>query len=146
MTKRLVILESPYAGDIKKNKAYARKAMKHSLMLGEAPMVSHLLYTQVLKDEDDHERHQGITAGWAWREAAECAVFYADLGFSKGMLEALRLYSAESVPVEIRYLYAPRRQRRGQGAPSDGSGTLTTTGPDTGPSGGFIPRPTGPKD
>ena len=42
-----VILESPYAGDIERNIDYARKCLRHSLLLGESPIASHLLYTQI---------------------------------------------------------------------------------------------------
>jgi hypothetical protein len=40
---RWVILESPYAGDVEANVAYARAAVRDSLMRGEAPIASHLL-------------------------------------------------------------------------------------------------------
>ena len=43
---KLVILESPFAGDVKRNTAYARAALRDSLLRGEAPIASHLLYTQ----------------------------------------------------------------------------------------------------
>jgi hypothetical protein len=84
---RRVIIESPYAGDIRANVEYARRAMRDSLARGEAPFASHLLYTQpdVLRDEDAFERQWGIEAGFAWREAAEATIFYTDLGFSPGM-------------------------------------------------------------
>lgn len=50
---RLVIVESPYAGDIEANVAYARRCLRDSLARGEAPIASHLLYTQegVLRDD-----------------------------------------------------------------------------------------------
>lgn len=41
-----IILESPYAGDVEGNLTYARRAMHDSLMRGEHPIASHLLYTQ----------------------------------------------------------------------------------------------------
>jgi hypothetical protein len=47
---RLVIIESPYAGDPDGNLAYARAALADSLARGEAPFASHLLYPQVLDD------------------------------------------------------------------------------------------------
>ena len=55
---RLVIIESPYAGDIEKNVEYARACVRDSLSRGEAPIASHLLYTQpgILKDEIPSER------------------------------------------------------------------------------------------
>ena len=50
---RLVIVESPYAGDIEANVAYARACLGDCLSRGEAPFACHLLYTQpgVLRDE-----------------------------------------------------------------------------------------------
>ena len=40
----MVVLESPYSGDIKGNTKYARMALRDSLARGEAPIASHLLY------------------------------------------------------------------------------------------------------
>ena len=67
----LVILESPYAGgthlpidmrerDKQRNILYARACMKDCLNKGEAPFLSHLLYTQVLDDDVKEERALGI--------------------------------------------------------------------------------------
>ena len=82
-----IILESPYAGDVECNVAYARVCLCDSLMRGEAPIASHLLYTQdgVLNDNDPEQRRHGIDAGHAWLEVAEAVVFYVDLGMSSGM-------------------------------------------------------------
>ena len=41
---RLVIIESPYAGDIEANVVSARACVRDSLSRGEAPIASHLLY------------------------------------------------------------------------------------------------------
>ena len=68
MTSRpLVIIESPFAGEISRNVTYARRAVAHAIHLGEAPIASHLLYTQpgVLLDHLSHERQLGITCGLA---------------------------------------------------------------------------------
>lgn len=91
---RLVILESPYAGDVERNVAYARACMADSLSRGEAPLASHLLYTQpgVLDDGKPDERALGIAAGLAWRRGADLAAFYTDLGWSRGMLAAAEHY------------------------------------------------------
>jgi hypothetical protein len=56
---KLVILESPFAGDVERNTLYARHALKDSLMRGEAPIASHLLYPQVLDDLIPSERQLG---------------------------------------------------------------------------------------
>jgi hypothetical protein len=103
---RLVIIESPYAGDIERNVAYARACMRDSLNRGEAPIASHLLYTQpgILRDEVPEERQWGIDAGLAWRRVAEAAVFYVDRNWSGGMLAARRIYREEGFPFEEREL------------------------------------------
>ena len=101
-----VIIESPYAGDIERNIKYARVCLKDSLSRGEAPMASHLLYTQegVLDDTVESERMQGINAGLAWLEVADLHVFYIDYGMSKGMECARRFSMGSGVKVKYRKL------------------------------------------
>jgi len=84
---QLVLLESPYAGDIETNLSYARKCMHDCFKRGEAPYASHLLYTQdgVLDDSIPKERMLGIEAGLLWGSKADKTVVYTDLGISKGM-------------------------------------------------------------
>lgn len=84
---KIVIVESPYAGDIERNVRYARACMADCLRRGEAPYASHLLYTQpgVLRDEVPEERKAGIEAGFAFRRVANVSAFYTDLGWSHGM-------------------------------------------------------------
>ena len=100
----LVIIESPYAGDIEANTAYARRAMRDSLELGEYPIASHLLYPQpgVLDENTPAERQWGINAGLAWRKVADRAVFYVDRGWSGGMKAAKAVYDAEGFPYVLR--------------------------------------------
>jgi hypothetical protein len=83
-----VILESPFAGDVKTNIEYARRCLKDSLLRGESPIASHLLYTQVLDDNNLEERNIGIEAGLAWKDVADKHIFYIDYGYSNGMLYA----------------------------------------------------------
>lgn len=103
---KLVILESPYAGDVEANLTYARSALADSLKRGEAPIASHLLYTQpgVLNDLLPDERALGINAGLAWRAVAQGAVFYVDRGWSSGMLAAKAVYDLEGFYYEVRQL------------------------------------------
>lgn len=102
----LVIIESPYAGDIDENVTYARSAMRDSLFRGEYPIASHLLYTQpgILDDSLPDERALGIEAGLAWRAVADRAVFYVDRGWSNGMRAAREIYAREGFPFEVRAL------------------------------------------
>jgi hypothetical protein len=104
---RLVILESPYAGtskEITRNIFYARLCVRDSLLLGEAPIASHLLYTQpmILVDAVPAERKLGISAGLAWRKVAEATVVYVDLGISSGMQHGIDLALTAGNPVEYR--------------------------------------------
>lgn len=88
MIFRRVILESPFAGDDEareRHVAYARAAMRDCLTRGEAPLASHLLYTQVLDDDAPGERELGIAARLAWVPLAFATVVYTDLGISSGM-------------------------------------------------------------
>lgn len=105
---RKVIIESPYAGDIEKNVAYARACVRDSLARGEAPIASHLLYTQpgVLRDEVPEERQWGIDAGLAWGTVAEATAVYADLGVSRGMEYGIANARKAGRPVEMRLLYS----------------------------------------
>lgn len=102
-----IILESPYAGNIEKNVQYARECIKHSILLGEAPIASHLLYTQegILDDTIPKERELGIHAGLAWKEVADAQVFYIDYGMSQGMLYAMEFAKEYNIPFEFRTIY-----------------------------------------
>lgn len=103
---RLVLVESPYAGNIERNLAYARAALHDCLRRGEAPFASHLLYTQpgVLDDLVPSERELGINAGLAWGRAAEATVVYVDLGINKGMHLGIERAHKELRLVEMRRL------------------------------------------
>jgi hypothetical protein len=106
----LVILESPYAGPdlatIRRNVAYARLCIADSLKRGEAPIASHLLYTQpgILRDRVPEERALGIAAGLAWRQVAQLTAVYTDLGVSPGMQAAIDSAGREGRAVVFREL------------------------------------------
>jgi hypothetical protein len=101
---KLVILESPYAGDVEANVEYARLCIRDSLKRGEAPIASHLLYTQegILDDDIPTERAWGIDAGLAWGSVAQETVVYSDRGISAGMLYGITAAETEGRPVEFR--------------------------------------------
>ncbi len=85
----LVILESPYAGEVEENLAYARRCALDCALRGEASQASHLYYTQFLDDTVPGQRELGIRLGLAWTRVADYSVFYTDRGWSTGMLRAL---------------------------------------------------------
>jgi hypothetical protein len=99
-----IILESPYAGNIERNVKYARKCVRDSLSRNEAPIASHLIYTQkgILRDEIEEERQWGIDAGLAWGKVADKHVFYIDYGMSKGMSYAKEYATKNNIEIEFR--------------------------------------------
>lgn len=107
---RLVILESPYASNNRNNVAahvlYARRCVADSLARGEAPLASHLLYTQpgVLDDTKVDERQKGVAAGLAWVPFAEASVVYTDFGISNGMKLGIDAAICAGIKVEMRSL------------------------------------------
>lgn len=105
-----VIVESPYNAPtywgMIENTLYARKCVRDSLQRGEAPIASHLLYTQIgiLKEEVPEERAWGIAAGLAWSSTGARHVFYVDRGWSTGMLSALEWCKANNIEWDERRL------------------------------------------
>src|SRR5215472_10737088 len=88
---RRLIIESPYAGDVERNIIYARRCVQDCLRRNDAPIASHLLFTQpgILDDNKLEERALGIAAGLAWLPVAQASIFYIDYGISSGMAKGL---------------------------------------------------------
>lgn len=101
-----VIIESPYSGDVGRNTRYSKACMRDSLNRGEAPLASHLLYTQegVLNDSVEKERALGMSAGFTWGETASICAVYIDLGLSEGMKKGIEVASRMRIPIEFRTL------------------------------------------
>ncbi len=110
MMKRRVVIESPLKADSKegyeRNKRYARACMRDSLMRGEAPYASHLLFDQpgLLDDTVADERELAIQAGFAWGTEADVCAIYVDLGISDGMSRGRHRASMLRIPVYERTL------------------------------------------
>ena len=109
---KLVIIESPYMGNpafgvtTEMHVEYARQCVANSLSLGEAPIASHLLYTQpgILDDALPAEREHGIAAGLAWQWAASLVAVYKDFGISSGMARGIEEAGKNRIRVEYRSL------------------------------------------
>jgi hypothetical protein len=112
---RLVVLESPYAGRgwwpasiwyRRANVRFARACARDSLKRGEAPLASHLLYTQpgIMSDRVPNERNLGIMAGLAWGKYADATVVYTDFGISNGMELGIAAAKRAGRPIEYRRL------------------------------------------
>lgn len=101
---RLVVIESPYAGEVALNRAYLERCIRDCATRGESPYASHKMLTDALDDNDPEERKLGIDCGLAWRRRADLRVFYIDRGWSRGMLAARKLYDDDGLTYEIREL------------------------------------------
>lgn len=103
---RRVILETPFAGDVPRNVAFARACLADCLKRGDAAIASHLLYTQLgdMRDEIPEERELGIEAGLVWGRVAEATVVYTNLGLSRGVQGGIDRAKLEGRSVEFREL------------------------------------------
>lgn len=103
---RRVYLESPYAGDVETNVAFARACVADCLRRGESAYASHLLFTQpgILRDEVPEERALGIAAGQAFRACCDATVVYIDRGWSRGMVAGVEHARSIGQTVELRTL------------------------------------------
>jgi hypothetical protein len=61
-----VFICSPYAGDIKKNTQNAMRYLKFAADRGAIPFAPHLLYPQVLDENDPSQRELGLFFGMVW--------------------------------------------------------------------------------
>jgi hypothetical protein len=84
-----VIIESPFYSpdrtELQQNVEYGLDCLRDSLLRGEAPFASHLLYTRVLDDAKTDERRLGLIAAMQWIDVADLTAVYIDRGVSPGM-------------------------------------------------------------
>ena len=112
VSKRRVVIESPFgapdAAGVEANVKYARACVRDAVLRGEAPIASHLLFTQpgILRDEDEAERALGIECGFAWNMEADLVAVYEDRGHSRGMRQGIDFAQVAGIPVEFRRLSA----------------------------------------
>jgi hypothetical protein len=103
---KVVIIESPLQGDYERNIKYARACVRDSLLRGESPLASHLLYNQpgILDDTNPEERRIGILAGLEWSDVADFKAVYTDLGISPGMKLGIDKAQRNAMRIEYRTL------------------------------------------
>ena len=96
---KLIFIASPYAGDIEKNIAYAKQACRHVLNEGNAFFCPHLLYPQILNDNNPEERKLGISLG---KEVlAKCDELWVfGHSITSGMFEEIQFARAKGIPVK----------------------------------------------
>jgi hypothetical protein len=103
-----VVIESPVAANDKYSMAqhyrYFQECCADAFERKEYPYGSHWIAQGILDDTNLAHRLMGIACGLAWGETAEKAVFYADLGYSRGMNAAKDHWQSMGKPIEERKL------------------------------------------
>lgn len=97
-----VAIESPFSGDVERNRRYLQACIRDCLRRGETPYASHQMLTDALDDLIPEQRAQGIEAGLAMAATLERRVFYVDLGWSGGMNAARQFYDEAGLSFGIR--------------------------------------------
>lgn len=113
----VVVLESPFSGDIARNVAYAQRAMFDARSRKEIVIAPHLLWTQhhqapghFVSDYDAKydvphgDRDVSLQQIHTLRTMAKRVVFYMDYGMSSGMKDGMEQCVKENLPYETRVL------------------------------------------
>jgi hypothetical protein len=116
---QLVMVESPYSGDIDRNVRYLQLChIDCSIVRGEVPYSSHSYMTQhpraksmFVSDYDAKwdilTREEAIAASQLVRARCDKTVFYTDRGWSSGMKAAKIFCQTHGLPFEERTLNIP---------------------------------------
>lgn len=87
--KPVVIIESPYAGNTKRNMLFLKYCERDCLRSGFVPIASHRLFTEALDDTKPADRELGISAGYELYRLADRQRVYYELGTTPGMREGI---------------------------------------------------------
>ena len=99
MNHDLLYIISPYAGDIEKNKAFAVSCCRFAIRQGYTPIAVHLLYPQILNDQDPAERAVGLRLGLTILE--HCALAWVcGPTISPGMAGEVALAERLGIPIQ----------------------------------------------
>ena len=87
----LLYVCSPYRGDTKRNKEYARKLTRAALDNGFIPVTVHLYLTEATDDTNPEERVRGMAAGMKILENCKYILIGDRYGISEGMKAEMTL-------------------------------------------------------
>lgn len=82
---------SPYRGDTKRNKEYARKLTRAAIDNGFVPVTAHLYLTEVTDDSNREERRWGMAVGMRILENCRYILIGDKYGISEGMKTEMTL-------------------------------------------------------
>lgn len=87
----LLYVCSPYRGDTKRNKGYARKLTRAAINNGFVPVTVHLYLTEVTDDQNPEERSRGMAAGMKILKNCKYILIGNKYGVSDGMKAEMTL-------------------------------------------------------
>lgn len=90
---------SPYRGDVKKHKQYARQLTAAAFDAGFAPITPHLYMTECLDDNLTGDREKGLCAALAVLERCDALVFGNEYGISVGMETEIKFAIDHHIPI-----------------------------------------------
>lgn len=96
---KLIFVASPYAGDVEKNIEYAKEACRHVLNKGNAFFCPHLIYPQILNDDNTEERKIGIRMGKEFLNKCD-EVWVFGNHISNGMFEEIEFARSRGIPIK----------------------------------------------
>ena len=76
---------SPYSGDTKRNKQYARELTARAIQLGYAPITPHLYITECLDDNEPLARDLGLKIAIDLLQKCDAIYIGRKFGVSQGM-------------------------------------------------------------
>lgn len=97
MNNKLCYVCSPYRGEVKRNKEYARELTKAAIESGFAPVTVHLYLTEVLDDNEPQERSRGMAAGQDILKQCSFILVGDRYGISEGMKEEITLAAVKGL-------------------------------------------------
>ena len=91
--RRKIYVASKYAGDVEKNTAFAVNCCRRVIDEGCMPIASHLLYPQMLGDNNPDEREMGLMFGLALLAVCDEVWVFGEVsaGVAREVAEAKRL-------------------------------------------------------
>lgn len=98
--RKVVFICSPYAGDIELNIDRARRYGRFAITKNTVPFIPHLLYPQLLDEDDLDERNLGISMGIRILSLCNEMWVFGDR-ISSGM--AKEIAKAKSLKIPIKY-------------------------------------------
>ncbi|MDL2294719.1 DUF4406 domain-containing protein [Ruminococcaceae bacterium OttesenSCG-928-D13] len=98
--RKLIYIASPYAGDVERNVEFARAACRYCIEWGHTPIAVHLLYPQILDDNDPTQRETGLRLGRHVLESCD-EIWMCGNETSPGMKAELEV--AESLGIPARF-------------------------------------------